>query len=266
VRADADRLAQVLTNLLSNSIKFSPAGSEVVVSISKRTESLRISLRDHGIGISADFRAHLFEKFAQADATNARQKGGTGLGLSIVKQIVERLGGEVGFDDAPGGGAVFHVDLPLWDITEGQDVEAELGGTAFVAVKSNAAARHAPADDGTDPALLNATLKKSPVLNLAVDFREETGALIPLADAREIASSWEDLVEVASDGQRTAGEADDTKSRSGSVCSAEARRECSAIWRDLRPNCFRTGYSIPFSAADRMIVTRVYRFTDDCQY
>jgi signal transduction histidine kinase len=222
VRADADRLAQVLTNLLSNSIKFSPAGSEVVVSISKRTESLRISLRDHGIGISADFRAHLFEKFAQADATNARQKGGTGLGLSIVKQIVERLGGEVGFDDAPGGGAVFHVDLPLWDITEGQDVEAELGGTAFVAVKSSAAARHAPADDGTDPALLNATLKKSPVLNLAVDFREKTGALIPLADAREIASSWEDLVEVASDGQRTAGEADDTKSRSGSVCSAES--------------------------------------------
>ncbi|MGA3308166.1 MAG: response regulator [Xanthobacteraceae bacterium] len=57
----------------------------------------------------------MFGKFAQADATNARQKGGTGLGLSIVKQIVERLGGEVGFADAPGGGTIFHVELPCWD-------------------------------------------------------------------------------------------------------------------------------------------------------
>jgi signal transduction histidine kinase len=123
VRADADRFAQVMTNLLSNSIKFSPAGSEVVVSIAKRADSLRISVRDHGVGISPEFRPHLFEKFAQADATNARQKGGTGLGLSIVKQIVERLGGEVGYDDAPGGGAVFHIDLPSWDIVESQEVD-----------------------------------------------------------------------------------------------------------------------------------------------
>jgi signal transduction histidine kinase len=132
VRADADRLAQVLTNLLSNSIKFSPAGSEVVVSIANREVSHRISVRDHGIGISGDFRAHLFEKFAQADATNSRQKGGTGLGLSIVKQIVERLGGEVGFEDAPGGGSVFYVDLPIWDVATryDADVKIEIGTAA----------------------------------------------------------------------------------------------------------------------------------------
>ena len=57
----------------------------------------------------------IFEKFAQADARDARQKGGTGLGLSIVKQIVERLGGEVGYADADGGGTIFHVQLPCWD-------------------------------------------------------------------------------------------------------------------------------------------------------
>ena len=111
VHADPDRLVQVVTNLLSNAIKFSPPDGEVVVALQKRDDVVRISVRDHGPGIPADFRPHMFEKFAQADATDARRKGGTGLGLSIVKQIVSRLGGSVGFDDAPGGGTVFHVDL-----------------------------------------------------------------------------------------------------------------------------------------------------------
>jgi DNA-binding response OmpR family regulator len=86
-----------------------------VVAIEKQTDVIRLSVRDHGAGIPADFRPSVFEKFAQADATDARQKGGTGLGLSIVKQIVERLGGEVGFADAPGGGTIFRVELPSWN-------------------------------------------------------------------------------------------------------------------------------------------------------
>jgi len=114
VRADPDRLAQVVTNLLSNALKFSPAQDEVVVAIEEATDVVRISVRDHGAGISVDFMPHIFERFAQADATNVRQNGGTGLGLSIVKQIVDRLGGEVGFADAPGGGTIFHVALPCW--------------------------------------------------------------------------------------------------------------------------------------------------------
>jgi signal transduction histidine kinase len=114
VRADPDRLAQVVTNLLSNALKFSPAQDEVVVAIEEATDAVRISVRDHGAGISVDFKPHIFERFAQADATNVRQNGGTGLGLSIVKQIVDRLGGEVGFADAPGGGTIFHVALPCW--------------------------------------------------------------------------------------------------------------------------------------------------------
>jgi signal transduction histidine kinase len=114
VRADPDRLAQVVTNLLSNALKFSPVDNEVVVAIEEATDVVRISVRDHGAGISVNFKPQIFERFAQADATNARQKGGTGLGLSIVKQIVDRLGGEVGFADAPGGGTIFHVALPCW--------------------------------------------------------------------------------------------------------------------------------------------------------
>ncbi len=115
MRADPDRLAQVVTNLLSNAIKFSPAGNEVVVALEKETDIIRLSVRDHGVGIPADFKPSVFEKFAQADATKARRKGGTGLGLSIVKQIVDRLDGEVGFADAPGGGTIFHVELPCWE-------------------------------------------------------------------------------------------------------------------------------------------------------
>lgn len=111
MHADPDRLVQVVTNLLSNAIKFSPPDGEVVAAIQQRDELVRISVRDHGPGIPADFRPHMFEKFAQADATDARRKGGTGLGLSIVKQIVARLGGTVDFEDAPGGGTVFNVDL-----------------------------------------------------------------------------------------------------------------------------------------------------------
>jgi PAS domain S-box-containing protein len=111
VYADPDRLVQVVTNLLSNAIKFSPPDAEVLVTVEHRAHLVRICVRDHGPGIPADFRPHMFDKFAQADATDARRKGGTGLGLSIVRQIVTRLGGTVDFADAPGGGTVFHVDL-----------------------------------------------------------------------------------------------------------------------------------------------------------
>jgi PAS domain S-box-containing protein len=114
VRADPDRLAQIVTNLLSNAIKFSPPGEEVVVAVETQSDTVRISVRDHGHGIPDEFKPRIFEKFTQADVSDTRHNGGTGLGLSIVKQIVTRLGGAVGFEDAPGGGTVFHVDLPDW--------------------------------------------------------------------------------------------------------------------------------------------------------
>ncbi len=112
VWADPDRLSQIVTNLISNAIKFSPPDGEVVVAVNGRSGGLRLAVRDHGEGIPAEFKPRIFQKFAQADGTNTKKTGGTGLGLSIVKEIVTRLGGEVGFADAPGGGTVFYVDLP----------------------------------------------------------------------------------------------------------------------------------------------------------
>lgn len=115
IRADPHWVVQIVTNLLSNAIKFSPAGEEVVVSLEQRGGTVRISVRDHGPGVPESFRPFIFNKFAQADNADNRQEGGPGLGLSIVRAIVEKLGGSVGFGDAPGGGAIFHVDLPGWE-------------------------------------------------------------------------------------------------------------------------------------------------------
>jgi signal transduction histidine kinase len=114
IRADADRLSQVLANLLSNAIKFSVRGDEVIVTVEKEVDLVRIMVRDHGPGISAEFRPHIFGRFAQADATSTRQKGGTGLGLYLVKKIVDRFNGVVDFVDAPGGGTIFKIELPSW--------------------------------------------------------------------------------------------------------------------------------------------------------
>jgi PAS domain S-box-containing protein len=125
IYADPDRFAQVITNLLSNAIKFSPPGDEVWVAITERDQTVRITIRDHGPGIPQEFRPRIFHKFAQADATDARQKGGTGLGLSIVKQIVTRLGGTVGFEDAPGGGTIFSVVLPGWIQVAAREIDRE---------------------------------------------------------------------------------------------------------------------------------------------
>jgi PAS domain S-box-containing protein len=116
VRGDSDRLIQVLTNILSNALKFSPRDEAVDVSVSRQGQFARISVRDHGQGIPDAFQARVFTKFAQADSTDTRQKGGTGLGLAISKEIVERHGGRLWFEAADGRGTVFHIDLPVIDL------------------------------------------------------------------------------------------------------------------------------------------------------
>jgi PAS domain S-box-containing protein len=112
VLVDRDRLIQVLTNILSNAAKFSPRGATVAVAIRAEFDSVRVSVRDRGPGIAPEFKARIFQRFAQADSSDSRAKGGTGLGLSIAKTIVERLGGSIGFDSVPGEGTTFYVTLP----------------------------------------------------------------------------------------------------------------------------------------------------------
>jgi len=112
VVGDRDQLLQVLGNLISNAIKFSPREDEVLLSAVPHGPSVRISVTDHGAGIPDAFKPHIFEKFSQADASPARRHEGTGLGLHISKLIVERHGGEIGFETAEAGGSTFYFDLP----------------------------------------------------------------------------------------------------------------------------------------------------------
>jgi signal transduction histidine kinase len=133
VCADPDRLFQVVTNLLSNAVKFSPRAGEVEVAVEAQMERVRVSVRDHGPGLPLEFRSRIFERFAQAETVDFRHRGGSGLGLNIVKQIVTRLGGEVGFDDAPGGGTSFHVVLPRLAPVRGAERGAPADGAPSLA-------------------------------------------------------------------------------------------------------------------------------------
>ncbi len=112
VQADGDRIGQVMANLLSNAAKFSPKGGTVEVSLTRHKGAARISVADRGPGIPEEFRSRIFERFSQADSSDARKVGGTGLGLSIVKAIVSHHQGEISFDTEVGAGTTFHVDLP----------------------------------------------------------------------------------------------------------------------------------------------------------
>ena len=107
VLVDHDRLAQVLTNLISNAAKFAPENTDVVITAVDAEERVLVEVRDSGPGVPQDFRDHIFQRFAQADASSTRGGGGTGLGLSISKDIVEAMGGTIGFRDAPDGGTIF---------------------------------------------------------------------------------------------------------------------------------------------------------------
>lgn len=118
VRVDSQRLQQVLANLLSNAIKFSPKGGAVSISLNRLPGQVRVMVSDEGPGIPQAFRSRIFEKFSQADSSDTRQKGGTGLGLAITRELVEQMGGRVGFDSVEGNGATFWFELPLIDVRQ----------------------------------------------------------------------------------------------------------------------------------------------------
>lgn len=117
VFADPERLIQVVSNLLSNAIKFSHPLGNVYVKMEKIDKDVRVSVIDEGVGIPKQFESKVFNRFSQADSSDARSVGGAGLGLNICKNIIDQIGGKIGFTTVYGKGTTFYFDLLI--ISEG---------------------------------------------------------------------------------------------------------------------------------------------------
>jgi signal transduction histidine kinase len=145
VLGDPDRLQQVVWNLSSNAVKFTPKGGRIEVRLCRAESHVHLSVKDNGKGITADFLPYVFDRFRQADSTSTRKYGGLGLGLAIVRHLVELHGGTVHAESpGPDQGATFTVRLPLMEErvepakpgqgTEGRDASVRLDGVKVLVV------------------------------------------------------------------------------------------------------------------------------------
>jgi PAS domain S-box-containing protein len=113
IHADADRLMQVMNNLISNAVKFSPKGGTVFIGAERADALVRFAVRDQGPGIPEEFRQRVFERFAQAEQSSDKKVYGSGLGLNIARSIVMHHRGEMSFETETGQGTTFHFTLPV---------------------------------------------------------------------------------------------------------------------------------------------------------
>src|SRR5207249_5083615 len=114
VAGDSRRLHQIVSNLVSNAVKFTPAGGSIEVRLERAGSLARLVVTDAGVGIARDLLPHVFDRFRQADASSTRQAGGLGLGLAIVRHMVELHGGTVAAEsEGMGRGATFTVSVPI---------------------------------------------------------------------------------------------------------------------------------------------------------
>jgi signal transduction histidine kinase len=113
VQGDAERIRQILINLLSNAYKYTPPGGHIWVTAQRQEEWVRIDVRDDGVGLSPDEQAHVFNKFFRVPQRASQEVGGTGLGLAITRLLVEMHGGQITVTSAPGQGSTFSFTLPV---------------------------------------------------------------------------------------------------------------------------------------------------------
>ena len=113
MRIDPVRIEQVISNLLTNAIRYTPSGGNISVGVTSEEAGLVITVADTGEGIAAEDLPYIFERFYRSGSSRARKDGGTGLGLAIVKQMVEAHGGKVRVESEAGKGSVFSIFLPL---------------------------------------------------------------------------------------------------------------------------------------------------------
>jgi PAS domain S-box-containing protein len=114
---DADRILQVMANLISNAAKFSPADSDVLIHSQLKPHVIRIAVTDQGRGLTAEQISKLFERFSQLDNSSNKEQPGSGLGLAISREIIAQSGGQIGVESEPGVGSTFWIELPLAEKT-----------------------------------------------------------------------------------------------------------------------------------------------------
>ncbi|MGP6089550.1 ATP-binding protein [Antarctobacter jejuensis] len=159
LRSDPTRLRQVITNLVSNALKFTARGG-VNVDLSRDGPILEIRVSDTGPGVPPEKRARLFEAFTQADASITRKFGGTGLGLTISRRVCRLLGGDLIYQEAPGGGACFVARLQVQDAGSPR-VRRDVGGANSEAVLSQKRWRVLVAEDSeTNQRVLRLLLRR----------------------------------------------------------------------------------------------------------
>lgn len=125
IKADKNRLLQVISNLFSNAVKFSKPGGVVTITSENINGKIKVSFIDNGIGIPEDSKHKIFNSFSQVDSSDSRSKGGSGLGLSICKIIIEKMNGEIAFDSVAGEGSTFFFIMPV--ITKSSIIESDEG-------------------------------------------------------------------------------------------------------------------------------------------
>ncbi len=182
IYGDPARLEQVVSNLLTNAIKFTPRGGDVVVRLEKSDGKARITVTDTGIGIAPDIMPHLFERFVQADSSMTRTHGGLGLGLAIVRHLVAVHGGEVHAESAgPGGGSTFVVTLPLAAPGTARPALRANEGAPTIAARSIAGVRVLLIDDDDDTREGLAVM----LAHYGADVRTAASAAAGIASVRE---------------------------------------------------------------------------------
>lgn len=113
VHADAGRLEQVLRNLIENAMKYSPEGGRIVLYATRDGDMVKVSVRDHGIGIAPEHAERIFDRFYRVDNSMTRGTSGTGIGLSICRGLIEAHGGRIWVESVPGKGSTFHFTVPV---------------------------------------------------------------------------------------------------------------------------------------------------------
>lgn len=188
VSGDASRLQQVVWNLISNAIKFTPSGGRVEVRLEHADSNAQISVSDTGPGISPDFLPFIFDRFRQADGTSTRRHGGLGLGLAIVRHLVELHGGTVHADSrGEGRGATFTIRLPLALAGEGAQRQGRKTGAWGKGEEPDAHRKPMPLLDGVQVLLVDDDQDNLQILTLMLkECRADVQAVTSAAAALEV--------------------------------------------------------------------------------